>query len=78
MISDVKDQMLKTYKIDLNKIKPFGPRSKDGYFVEHSNAIRDDGVDADFFDEHILRFCQGRKWKIDQVCKSLIYHFEWR
>lgn len=76
-IQKVKQEIKKQYKIDLDVKKDYGPRTATGFVKEGENKVVN-GSDADYRDTLILRFCYGRNWKLDDIVKSLKYHFEWR
>ena len=73
----VKNAMRSKYKIDLDRVKPYGPKPEDSCFKEGTNEVVS-GHDESFGDDNILRFCYGRRWNVEAICSDLIYHLEWR
>ena len=63
-IDKVKDQIKKDLKVDLRKLKPFGPRSEDGAVVEGSHEIVN-GRDPMLTDAIILKYIVARYFDMD-------------
>ena len=73
----VKKEFKEKYNIDLDKYKPYGPRTQDGYTDETTQELVD-GRDYYFLDSDILRFCNGRGWDMPSIISELYYHLCWR
>lgn len=69
---------MEKYNINTNIIDSYGPRSGTGYCVEGTNPPRDCGVDQEFTDVDILRFCYAFKMKVPDIISNMYYHLEWR
>ena len=77
-LREIKTRMLEKYGIDLDKMKPFGPRQSDGFCRGGLNPAQPGGVDAAWDEDELLRFANGWSYRLEELCVGLYYHLEWR
>ena len=76
-MQSVKDELFKRHGIEIDKLKPFGPRAKSSIVNEGTNKIIN-GRDYHLHDAILLKFCVARFWDFDKIIPDIIYHLEWR
>jgi hypothetical protein len=78
-ISEVKQLMKKSYNVDFDKIKEFGPRYAKSIWNEAENKLNPElGVDKWVDDSLVLTYLVGNGYDIKKVSKQLLRHFHWR
>lgn len=63
-LRELKSQMLKRHKIDLNHVKPFGPRGPPGFCRIGTNAVVS-GRDLFLHDYELLKFAVARTFNME-------------
>jgi hypothetical protein len=74
---DIKSEFKKKHGIDLDVVKPFGPRNEESKFTEGTNQVVN-GRDKLLEDQYLMRFAIARYFDIDMIVNDLKLHFEWR
>lgn len=76
-IVKVKDELRKNHNIDLDVIKPFGPRNPNSVVIEGTNPIVS-GRDPNWREYKLLKYIVAYKFNMPNIIKNLVYHLEWR
>jgi hypothetical protein len=73
----VKDELISQHGIDLNIVKPYGPRMPDGKVTPGENKIVS-GRDPMWQEYMLLRMIVAYKFDMPSIIKNLLIHLEWR
>ena len=73
----VKDELRLNHNIDLDIIKPFGPRTTNGFVTEGETKVIP-GVDPMWEEYMLLKYIVAYKFDMAEIVKNMIYHLEWR
>ena len=72
-IVSLKKEMFKRHGVQMDKLKPFGPRNEKSVVIE--GAVKpEDGIDMHLHDSTLLRFCVTRFWDFDKIIPDLYIH----
>jgi hypothetical protein len=77
MMVKVKDELRKNHNVDLDVIKPFGPRMPNSIVTEGESPVVS-GRDPLWEDFMLLRMIVAYKFDMPNIIKNIMFHFEWR
>lgn len=73
----VKDELRMNHNIDLDVVKPYGPRMPNSICTQGENEIVN-GRDPQWEEYMLLRYIVAYKFEMPTIIKNILYHFEWR